>query len=103
MHNRYHWIDKKYPKNLGLNRRWQSILRLVSPLPKDMDLVVVGSCKHKALESYVSILSKIPKSVPVVLIDGGDQSAIGGDLSYYKSPYVLENIEKIRPFDFIFK
>ncbi len=103
MHKRYHWIDKKYPKNLGLNRGWHSLQRLFSPFPKDIDAVVVGSSKHHALKNYMSLLAKIPKSVPVVLIDGGDQPAIGGDLIYYKSPYVLENVEKVRPFDFIFK
>lgn len=103
MHLRYHFINKKYPRNLGLNRRWQSLKRWIQPLGNQWDLVVVGSCKNKTLESYHSILHLIPQKTPVVLIDGGDQTAVGGDLVYYKSPHILPNIEQQRRFDLIFK
>jgi hypothetical protein len=103
MNFRYHFVNKKYPRNLGLNRRWQSLKRWIQPLRNDWDLVVVGSCKNKTLESYHSILPLLPQNTPVVLIDGGDQTDVGGDLVYYKSPHILPNIEQKRRFNLIFK
>ncbi|MCC6138248.1 MAG: glycosyltransferase [Bdellovibrionaceae bacterium] len=102
-HRRYRFIDKKYPRNLGYNPGVATLKRLFQSVDQKFDLVIVGSCKHLCLKSYMEIAHKIPKSVPVVFIDGGDQTAIGGDLIYYKSEFVISNVEKTRPFDLIFK
>jgi hypothetical protein len=100
---RYRFINKKYPRNLGYNPGITIIKRLFQSVDQKFDLVIVGSSKHLCLQSYMEIIHKIPKSVPVIFIDGGDQAALGGDLVYYKSEFNLKNVEKIRPFDLIFK
>lgn len=102
-HARYRFIDKKYPRNLGYNPGIASFKRLFESVDQKFDLVVVGSCKHLCLKSYMEIVKKIPPSVPVVFIDGGDQPALGGDLIYHKSEFTLNQVEKIRRFDLIFK
>jgi hypothetical protein len=100
---RYHWVNRKYPRNLGFNPDISFLKRPFQTVNQKFDLVVVGSCKPLCFERYTDVIHQIPASVPVVFADGGDQPKIGGDLIYYKSPYQLSVTEKIRPFDLIFK
>ncbi len=100
---RFHFVDKKYPRNLGLNRGWHNWKRMCSSIPSQVDLVIVGSCKHLAFDAYHQIMHKIPTDTPVVLIDGGDQPEVGADLQHNKSTYSFAETEKKRPFDLIFK
>lgn len=100
---RYHFVNRKYPRNLGFNPSWSTLKRPFQSINQKFDLVVLGSCKPLCFASYAEILPKIPDSVPIVFADGGDQTPIGGDLIHYKSPHQLSVIEKIRPLDLIFK
>lgn len=101
---RYHYVKRKYPRNLGFNFNFYFLARPFRPFKIDcFDLVIVGSCKHLAMQAYVDLLPQIPSSVPVVLIEGGDHPDIGGDLVHNKSQWTVERVEKMRPFDLIFK
>lgn len=99
---KYHIPYKKYPKNLGYtsNTIFSSIK---SRFPFCFDIVFVGASKVDCFETYLSILDKIPPEVPIIFIDGGDQSKIGFDLSIYKRPELYEQAISKREFDFIFK
>lgn len=99
---KYHIPYKKYPKNLGYtdNTIFSSIK---SRFPFRFDIVFIGASKVDCFETYLSIIEKIPSAVPVIFIDGGDQSKIGFDLSIYKRPELYEKATSKREFDFIFK
>lgn len=103
INRRYRFIKRKYPRNLGFNFSINSFTRLFQTINQKFDLAIVGSSKPLSMETYYNIIHKIPSSTPVVFIDGGDQSHLGGDLTYYKTKFTLDYIEKIRPFDLIFK
>ncbi len=99
---KYHLPTRKiYPRNLGYEPR-QLWKRLWSHIVRP-DLVIVGSCNPKCIQNYLNLKSQIPDSVPVVFIDGGDESDIGGDLRRLKSPLRYEDLAQQRPFDLIFK
>ncbi|MCB9072192.1 MAG: glycosyltransferase family 1 protein [Bdellovibrionaceae bacterium] len=104
-HNpRYHWRNKNYPRNLGLNRNWQFLFRPKKNIDlKHFDFVIIGSCKKRALSTYLEILPKIPSSTPVIMIDGGDLPGLGEDLTRENSPWTFQDIQRKRPFDYILK
>ncbi|MBY0384804.1 glycosyltransferase [bacterium] len=101
---RYHFIKKKYPRNLGfqggLTRLWQGLFPFRA---SNFDLVIVASCKPSTVESYARIMKQIPAHTPILFIDGGDRPEVGGDLLRLNSRFTFEELEKIRPFDLIFK
>ena len=99
---KYHVPYKKYPKNLGYIPG-SFIPSLTRFNRKQFDLVMVGSAKVDCFETYLEIIDTIPASVPVVFIDGGDQSKIANDLVIYQRPELYPQILESRPFDIIFK
>lgn len=99
----FHINYKEYPKNLSYVKN-----SLISSIKfnlnfKDFDYVFVGSCKADCFETYLSIINKIPAKTPVILIDGGDNEEIGGDMKRLNVNHLYEKAIKIRSFDFIFK
>lgn len=99
---KYHIPYKKYPKNLGYVKG--SLLPSLANLAvKNFDIVFVGSAKVDCFETYLTILDRIPRDVPVVFIDGGDKPVIGMDLSVYERPELYERAIQNRPFDLVFK
>ncbi len=91
---------KSYPKNLGFS----SIsfrLPIINNF-KDIDLVILASAKKDALEVYIKILPLI-KNKPIVFLDGGDLSDIGGDFYRNGLGNLYEQVIKQRPFDIILK
>ncbi len=100
----YHIKWRSYPKNLGYSAH-----TLFTSLPCKLsfdstyDAVIVGSAKPECFTEYLNIIEKIPSSTPVIFIDGGDFSDIGGDLTRLKAPHLYYEAEKKRPFDLIFK
>lgn len=99
---KYHVPYKKYPKNLGYIPG-SFIPSLTRFNRGKYDLVMVGSAKVGSFETYLKIIDSIPASVPVVFIDGGDQSIIANDLVIYQRPELYPQILEKRPFDIIFK
>jgi len=99
---KYHVPYKKYPKNLGYTSN-TVLSSIKSRFPFKFDIVFVGASKVDCFETYISIVEHIPSNIPVIFIDGGDQSKIGFDLSIYKRPELYEVATSKREFDFIFK
>ncbi len=101
---RYHFLPKKYPYNLGHTPSVSSLLRRKNKLDySQFDAVVLASCKPDAAELYLKIAPQLPSSLPVILVDGGDQPEVGGDFLRTGSRHSMSDLEKIRPFDLIFK
>ena len=99
---KYHIPYKKYPKNLGyISGSFLSSLTHLSV--SQFDIVLVGSAKVDCFESYLKFIDRIPTDIPVVFIDGGDQSHIGGDLTIYGRPELYNEAITKRPFDMVFK
>lgn len=101
----FHWPKKEYPRNLGYKginfKHFVSHFRDISW--QDISLVIVAAAKPDCLQKYLSLQKKIPSSVPVVFLDGGDFAEIGGDLYRLKQPQLFQEAQEQRPFDFIFK
>ena len=99
----YHIKTKKYPKSLGYVQG--SLLASIKSQLKSrrFDVAIVASCKPATFENYLSIAAEIPASTPVVFIDGGDRSEIGGDLIRLNRPELMKQVFAVRPFDLIFK
>ena len=99
---KFHIPYKKYPKNLG--HVPGSFLSSLANLDlKHFDIVFVGSAKVDCFETYLDFMDRIPTDVPVVFIDGGDQSIIGNDLTMYGRPDLYSEAIERRPFDVVFK
>jgi len=91
-----------------IRRIWDSkrdrFLHLIcNQLKYDFDAVIVSACKRDAFESYLSIQKKISPKIPVIFLDGGDSSEVGGDLERESSFHLFLEAENVRPFDLIFK
>ena len=99
---KFHIPYKKYPKNLGFTPATLFISLLQRSI-NNVDVVIVAAAKVDSLEAYLEIIDRIPLTVPVVFIDGGDQSDIGGDLRSYKRYELFEETMRKRPFDIVFK
>jgi hypothetical protein len=69
---------------------------------KEIDFVILASVKKDALESYIKILPLV-KNKPILFLDGGDFSEIGGDFYRYHCGDLYEAAIKQRPFDIILK
>lgn len=94
---------KRYPKNMGWHpTAWQTT-KFGLPKPEKFDVVIVGACKADAFNSYIAIANRIPSTVPVVFLDGGDWEEIGGDLARTGEPQLFERARHARDFDWIFK
>jgi hypothetical protein len=91
---------KSYPKNLGFKS-----ISFRFPIMnnfKEIDFVILASAKKDALETYLKILSLI-KNKPILFLDGGDFSEIGGDFYRHHCGDLYEAAIKQRPFDIILK
>jgi hypothetical protein len=69
---------------------------------KEIDFVILASAKKDALETYLKILPLI-KNKPILFLDGGDFSEIGGDFYRHHCGDLYEAAIKQRPFDIILK
>ena len=99
---KYHVPYKKYPKNLGY-MPGSFLPSLINLGAKQFDIVFIGSAKVDCFETYLEFMARIPADVPVVFIDGGDQSVIGKDLTIYGRPELYNEVVEKRPFDLVFK
>jgi len=91
---------KSYPKNLGFKS-----ISFRFPIMnnfKEIDFVILASAKKDALETYLKILPLI-KNKPILFLDGGDFSEIGGDFYRHHCGDLYEAAIKQRPFDIILK
>jgi hypothetical protein len=91
---------KSYPKNLGfksISFRFPFMNSF-----KEIDFVILASAKKDVLESYLKILPLV-KNKPILFLDGGDFSEIGGDFYREHSGDLYEAAIKKRPFDIILK
>ncbi|MGB3751738.1 MAG: glycosyltransferase, partial [Arcobacteraceae bacterium] len=103
---RFHINHRPYPKNIGLikGNLFQSLYH--SYIKKfEYTHIIVASCHPEALLNYQTILKEIPAHVKTIFLDGGDLAEVAGDLNRIKEDgiKIYNNIEMIRPFDFIFK
>lgn len=98
---------KAYPRNLGYQKdfSWLTLIkqRMHFDFLKSSDLVIVASTKPETFRLYQSVQKEIPSSTPVVFLDGGDRPELGGDLERLKAGELYQQVQSIRPFDFIFK
>lgn len=94
---------RKYPKNLGYTQGITTKYLLSYLKPFKYDLVIVASAKKDPFEQYIKIAKQIPKSVPVVFIDGGDVDWVGGDMKRKGCYDLYEKAISIRNFDLVFK
>jgi Glycosyl transferases group 1 len=100
----YHLKLKAYPKNLGYSSGSPlAFMKSQNVTVKNCDVVFVGCLKPDALKKYIELQPQIPSSTPIVLIDGGDAEAIGADAYRLNVGELWEQVQKKRPFDFIFK
>jgi len=98
---KYHFNFWSYPRNIGYN---SDSLKARNSLPVDRaDVVIVAAAKADAFHSLVNIISKIPRTSILVLLDGGDSSELCGDLRREDALFLFDQVESIRPFDLIFK
>ncbi|MBM2839164.1 MAG: glycosyltransferase family 1 protein [Deltaproteobacteria bacterium] len=99
----YHIKHRTYPRNLGYtpNSLFKSLASKFSS--KEYDAVIVASAKPECFVEYLKVSKDIPSSTPVIFIDGGDFSYIGGDLTRLKAPHLYKEAVSKRPFDLIFK
>lgn len=100
---KFHFPYAKYPKNNGYIKGsfFKSIFRKVDF--EKFDFVFIGSCKVKTFQTYLEIAKEIPKTTPIIFIDGGDGYEVGIDLKTYGYPTLYQEAINIRPFDIIFK
>jgi hypothetical protein len=91
---------KSYPKNLGFKSI--SFRFPIMNSFKEIDFVILASAKKDALETYLKILPLI-KNKPILFLDGGDFSEIGGDFYRHHCGDLYEAAIKQRPFDIILK
>lgn len=97
---RFHLPLKGYPRNLGRSGfAWPRILADAG----SFGLVIVGAAKPRCLQSYLSIVERIPPSTPVAFIDGGDWPEVGGDLKRLGGWDLYLEAARKRPFDLVFK
>lgn len=100
----FHIKRRVYPRNLGyVSGSVTSIFKSMTFSMNEFDLVIVASAKPKCFETYLHIIKKIPSSMPVIFLDGGDFSDIGGDFIRLNCHALFKNAIAIRPFDKIFK
>lgn len=101
--NRFHFNLKKYPRNIGMQKRTLFSSLLSSARNYDYDLVIVASCHPEVLTYYESVIDAIPGFVPVAFVDGGDWPDIAGDLDRLGGREIYDAVVRKRPFDFLFK
>ena len=97
---RYHIPNERYPKTIG-NDGW--VIKGRNFSLEEADLIVVGSAKPETFYTYSSVLDKIPKKTPVVFVDGGDWSELGGDLKRMNADNLFQATIAKRNFDLILK
>jgi hypothetical protein len=93
---------KKYPRNIGYNKKSLLTNRLAFNCLNKYDFVILGSCKPDALNDYLSILPKVGHNTKTIFIDGGDTESIGGDFARLGGTKKQDQFEKLH-FDFVFK
>jgi len=99
----YHLKIKNYPKSIGYAPgTWFDSLK-AQLSRKHFDAVILASCKPDAFMRYLSLCPGIPANIPVIFIDGGDFSEIGGHLQHVGYPELMNKALALRPFDLIFK
>jgi hypothetical protein len=91
---------KSYPKNLGF--KYISFRFPIVNNFKEIDFVILASAKKDALATYLKILPLL-KNKPILFLDGGDFSEIGGDFYRHHCGDLYEAAIKQRPFDIILK
>ncbi len=99
----YHLRRRKYPRSNGyvkgsLLGSLKSLLRR-----KEYDYVIVAAAKPECFRSYLDIIDSIPAKIPVIFLDGGDFSHLGGDLERLHSFEIYQEAVNRRNFDIIFK
>lgn len=91
---------RRYPRNLGVSSFSPPRIRADFG---SFDLVVVGAAKPRCFQKYLNIVGRIPSSVPVAFIDGGDRAEVGGDLKRLGGWELFLEAVNSRPFDLVFK
>lgn len=99
---KFHIPYKKYPKNLGYTSG-SLIPSLLHRSFNHIDAVIIGAAKREAFETYLEIIDHISAHIPIIFIDGGDQSDIGGGVAFEGSAELYNQAINKRPFDLIFK
>jgi len=99
----YHFPLRRYPLNLAYHPSIRPLEWSVPYILSNFSAIVLGAAKPDVFESYLKLLPKIPPNVPVLFIDGGDFSAIGGDLERLKHWELYTSAIQQRPFDLILK
>lgn len=99
---KFHIPYKKYPKNLGYVSG-SLVPSLLHRSFNHIDAVIIGAAKREAFETYLEIIDHIPAHIPIIFIDGGDQSDIGGGVAFEGSAELYNQAINKRPFDLIFK
>jgi len=100
---KYHLPLWRYPKNMGYSHSLVFKLPGSKALIKTADIVIVGAVKADVFRVLLSCITEIPRTTPLVLLDGGDVELIGGDLHREGQFSLFEQCQAIRPFDLIFK
>ena len=100
---KYHLPLWRYPKNMGFSRNLIFSPPRTKSWIKETDVVIVGSAKADAFRALLSCIRNIPKSIPLILLDGGDLESIGGDLKREDAFDLFLEAQAIRPFDLVFK
>lgn len=101
--NKFHFNFREYPRNIGLVKGSFMDSILSRYRSREYSLVIVASCHPESFRTYLGLIEKIDKSVKTIFIDGGDWSEVAGDLDRIGGRELYDEIQSVRPFDFIFK
>lgn len=105
---RYYLGKKLYPLNMGRCRNASDLIRDKWVIKKtlkafDYDYVIIGSTKRDTFECFFEISDYLPKNIPVIYVDGGDCSDIGGDATRLCFKYLFDSVTNNFKFKYIFK
>ena len=104
----YYFSKYQYPKNIGQCRNPLQYISDRLNLKKrlqhfEFDAVVIGSTKEDVFTFYLGIEQMLPKGIPLIYLDGGDRSEIGGDADREHYAELRDKIFRLRHIDIIFK
>jgi len=104
----YYFSRYTYPRNMGqcIKARYiipDYLFNKRNIKRADFDLVVLGSTKKDVFQNFLLLEKYLPKSIPVIYIDGGDWPDIGGDAERLGWKSLFQQVNQSHKFSHIFK
>lgn len=108
VNSNYYFPIKSYPRNMGLSRTpldyvSDRLTNRAAIKAMEFDAVIIGSTKRDTFEHYQHISHLIPRSIPLIYIDGGDWPEVGGDAQRMNFDSLYRDVFRHRQPDLVFK